>query len=287
MHRQSIGIHLTEQAIVEILSSLPGCGALEVRLGHRALYEAALRHIATPRELRGAVAKLLATAAAVSPLNPTARGRRWPSIRYGLQLVLLPAGDTVLRPLDPTCSIFRPLDPTCSLCFADPVLKKSVLCRSGLEGLGLDEAAVSRCKALVLQAPGEAAAALHRLRASAGIGGRAAFVPPTACLDDLQVVHSARCTISSAVRGSSYYDVIKARRLMTGVVKEVQVLLKHLATWGVTAWNIILDPLLLPHAEYFSGLTFQAHLVQSDSGAASLVAVGAFDAVSHRLVMPF
>ncbi len=79
---------LIEQAVVEILSSLPGCGALEVRLGHRALYEAAL-NFAAPRELRGAVGKLLATAAAVSPLNPTARGKRWPSIRCGLHLLFL------------------------------------------------------------------------------------------------------------------------------------------------------------------------------------------------------
>ena len=61
-------------------------------------------------------------------------------------------------------------------------------CRAGLEGLGLNMEAVARCKALVLQAPGEASAALHRLRASAATGGRAAFAPPLGCLDELQVL---------------------------------------------------------------------------------------------------
>ena len=56
----------------------------------------------------------------------------------------------------------------------------------------------------------------------------------------------------------------------------MQVLLGHLSVWGVTARNILLDPLLLPHADYFSGLTFQAYLVQLDTGAATLVAVGVF-----------
>ena len=160
------------QAVVEILSSLPGCGAFEIRLGHRALYEAALAHIAVPPELRGAAAQLLATAAAVSPLNPTARGKRWPSIRCVLQHVFL--------------SYILPAP-----CWVSLTITHQKPCvdgySSGLEGLGLDGPAVSRCKALVLQAAGEAAAALHRLRASAGTGGKAAFTPPLACLDDLQV----------------------------------------------------------------------------------------------------
>ena len=61
------------------------------------------------------------------------------------------------------------------------------MCRVGLEGLGLDAAAVGRCKALVLQVPGEAAAALHRLRVRADSGAKAAFCPPPTCLDQIQV----------------------------------------------------------------------------------------------------
>lgn len=66
----------------------------------------------------------------------------------------------------------------------------SFTCRVGLEGLGLDAVAVGHCKALVLQVPGEAAAALHRLRARADSGARAAFCPPTACLDEIQASKS-------------------------------------------------------------------------------------------------
>ena len=36
-----------------------------------------------------------------------------------------------------------------------------------------------------------------------------------------------------------------------------------------------MDPLLRPHAEYYSGCAFQLHLVQPDTGASSLLAVGA------------
>jgi len=58
----------------------------------------------------------------------------------------------------------------------------------GLEGLGLDGPAIGRCRALVLQLPGEAAAALHRLRARlASTGGGPLPLPLTAALDHLQV----------------------------------------------------------------------------------------------------
>ncbi len=64
---------------------LPGCEAVEVRLSNRTLFEAALAYTGASRELRSAVAQLLATASAASPLHPTARGKRWPSIRCALQ----------------------------------------------------------------------------------------------------------------------------------------------------------------------------------------------------------
>ena len=43
------------------------------------------RHAGVSRELRGSVAQLLSTASAASPLHATARSKRWPSIRAGLE----------------------------------------------------------------------------------------------------------------------------------------------------------------------------------------------------------
>lgn len=43
----------------------------------------------------------------------------------------------------------------------------------------------------------------------------------------------------------------------------------------MTEFDVILEPLLVPHAEYYSGMTVQLHIVQPDTGITSLVAVGA------------
>jgi histidyl-tRNA synthetase len=182
------------------LAGLPECGEVEVRLGHRALFELSLAFVGVSREARGSVVQLLATAAAASPLHAAARSRRWPAIK------------------------------------------------AGLEGIGLSPEAVGRCRQLVLQAAGEAGAALHRLRTllAHAAAGRAARSGPRphgpaaalACLDELAA------------------------------------LLAHLAAWGLPPACLLVDPLLAPHSDAFSGLLFQCHLVQRDSGAAAVVAAG-------------
>lgn len=70
---------------------LPECGEVEVRLGHRALFELALAHVGVSRETRGSVIQLLSTAGAASPLHATARSKRWPSIKAGLEGIGLSA----------------------------------------------------------------------------------------------------------------------------------------------------------------------------------------------------
>lgn len=61
----------------------PHCAQVEVRLGHRRLFELALDFIGVSREARGSVIQLLSTAAGASPLHATARSKRWPSIKAG------------------------------------------------------------------------------------------------------------------------------------------------------------------------------------------------------------
>lgn len=58
---------------------------MEVRLGHRTLFDLALLFVGVSRELRGSVIQLLATASVASPLLATARSKRWPSIKAGLE----------------------------------------------------------------------------------------------------------------------------------------------------------------------------------------------------------
>lgn len=66
---------------------------VEVRLGHRRLFELALDFIGVSREARGSVIQLLSTAAGASPLHATARSKRWPSIKAGACLLWGWAGE--------------------------------------------------------------------------------------------------------------------------------------------------------------------------------------------------
>ncbi|PSC69649.1 putative serine threonine-kinase GCN2 isoform B [Micractinium conductrix] len=188
----------------EALAELPECGEVEVRLGHRALFELALAFVGVSREARGSVIQLLSTAAAASPLHATARSKRWPAIK------------------------------------------------AGLEGIGLSAEAIGRCRQLVLQAAGEAESALFRLRTMlahatpgrhgsghrAAGGGRPSSAAALACLDELQQ------------------------------------LLQYLQAWGVPQGALLVDPLLAPHSDAFSGSLFQCHLVQGSTGSTAVVAAG-------------
>ena len=64
---------------------------MEVRLGHRSLFELSLAFVGVSREARGSVIQLLSTASAASPLHATARSKRWPSIKAGLEGIGLSA----------------------------------------------------------------------------------------------------------------------------------------------------------------------------------------------------
>jgi len=40
----------------------------------------------------------------------------------------------------------------------------------------------------------------------------------------------------------------------------MQAVLSHLSTWGLPAAGLVLDPLLPPHADYYSGILLQVRL---------------------------
>ncbi|KAK9906778.1 hypothetical protein WJX75_007809 [Coccomyxa subellipsoidea] len=113
--------------------------------------------------------------------------------------------------------------------------------RVALEGLGLSGNAVAGCKQFLLQVPGEAEAALHRLHAKL-------VDAPTGARRPSGQVQAA----------------LEAVRLVTA----------HLRAWGLPGAQVVVDPLLRPHADYYSGVVFQVHLVQLGTGASSLLAVG-------------
>ena len=64
---------------------------------------------------------------------------------------------------------------------------RTTVSRVGLEGLGLDGGAIGRCRGLVLQLPGEAASALHRLRERLRPASGTLAPLLAAALDHLQV----------------------------------------------------------------------------------------------------
>ena len=67
--------------VADALCALPELGAVELRVGHRQLFEAALQFVNAPRDLQPSLVQLLSTAAAASPLHEGARKKRWGPIR--------------------------------------------------------------------------------------------------------------------------------------------------------------------------------------------------------------
>ena len=113
--------------------------------------------------------------------------------------------------------------------------------RAALESLGLPRDSIARIKQLLLQAAGEAQAALHRLST----------------------------TLPQATSGSS-------RSGASGSVwlSDVQTALPLLTAWGVPAGRTIVDPLLPPLADYFTGLIFEVHIVHESTGSSTVIAAG-------------
>ena len=50
--------------------------------------------------------------------------------------------------------------------------------------------------------------------------------------------------------------------------------MEHLHKWGIPAKQILLDPLLRPHADYMTGCLFQIHLIQDSAGTSLAAAAG-------------
>jgi hypothetical protein len=214
------------KATVQVLEVLPDLGPWEVRLNHRVLFSATLAALQLPPNSATAVMGQLATAAGVSPGAPEARAACWPGIR------------------------------------------------NGLDGVGLDSGPVSRCRAAVLQLPGPLAQALQQLRgfllgggapaasgsanntASGGgntpghrKGDAGGLISPRPANNN--TTSTAHHTPAAAGAGGPPAGLVGA------ALEEMGLLGGHLGAWGVGPGRVLLDPLLRPHADYYSGALFQ------------------------------
>ena len=112
--------------------------------------------------------------------------------------------------------------------------------RIGLEGVRVSEDSIKKCKDILLGTAGNPEDSIFRLRKMLSGGGAA---------------HSS-----------------KASRLEQ-CLTEMSYVISLLKAWGVPAHRIVLDPLLHPPSDYFSGLLCQFYLIES-TGHSSVVAVG-------------
>ncbi|KAI8469455.1 MAG: hypothetical protein J3K34DRAFT_459347 [Monoraphidium minutum] len=136
--------------------------------------------------------------------------------------------------------------------------------RAGLDGLGLDSDPV----------PGRLRDALPRLRSFL----RDAAPPKGA---------------AAAARGSGGGGAAAAAARGPGAAAwgaaadELAALGAHLAVWGLSDVQVLLDPLIAPLGDYFSGVLFQVHLVSLATGMSSQVAAGGrYDALLRSLWSP-
>ena len=90
------------------------------------------------------------------------------------------------------------------------------------------------------QVPGEAEAALHRLQAKL-----------------------------ATARGP-----LPRQAALTAAIEGIALLMGHLGAWGVPSARVMLEPMMRPPAEFYSGVLCEVHLVHPETKACTLFAVG-------------
>jgi len=121
--------------------------------------------------------------------------------------------------------------------------------RGALEGLGLSADSVARLKQLLLQLSGEAQATLHRLSTT------------------LLQTHTTSVSRSSTTSASGSSAI-------PFWLSEIQAVLPLVTAWGLPAHRLVIDPVLPPQADYYSGLLFEVHLVHESTGSSTVISAG-------------
>ena len=117
-----------------------------------------------------------------------------------------------------------------------------------LTALGLARDIVSKIKEIFVQCSGDFQSILHKLNV---------FIPQKKSKGTGQTVHQTH----------AWFEELKS-------------LYSFLDSFGVPNTHVVLDPLLSPQEDYFSGILFELHLVDDMDGSSTLVAAGGrFDAL--------
>lgn len=130
------------------------------------------------------------------------------------------------------------------------------LAKTALEGLGIGTDTLKQLKELFLQASGEPHSSLHRL---------------------LKLFPSTSGNRTYENKPGTIYN-------KNAWIETIQGILPLLSALGMPQGKIAVEPLLVPQADYFSGLIFEFHSVDESTGISNLVAAGGrFDALLKSL----
>ncbi|GIL65935.1 hypothetical protein Vafri_19563, partial [Volvox africanus] len=286
------------KAVTQVLDQfLPELGRYEVRVSHRAIERALYDSMGLPpaaaasagaaaetsgggaatgsgagrlREADVAVRRLIATALRASPMLGAVRGelryKAWPSVKAGLDGFGLPA-DRVAR-------------------------FKRCVC----ELPGDVQGALARLKAYLQEASASASAASASaaVAASPGVGGQAMSTATASAVwkvatspagHSTPVIKAATATATGMPPSSQPRNagggsggggsggsgggggaanpatVSSLPSTLALAMEEVAMVVQLLDVWGVPTGQVVLDPLMSPAAEYYSGVFFQVHLL--------------------------
>ncbi|GMH33793.1 hypothetical protein BSKO_01627 [Bryopsis sp. KO-2023] len=121
--------------------------------------------------------------------------------------------------------------------------------QNALEGLGLSSSVVRHCRRYITKLAGDPDTVLPQLRSALLSEGQSVVRPGVAlCLEELET------------------------------------LISLLSVWNLQPDQVVVEPLMKPEAEYYSGVFFQIHMSQPSSGTNILVGIGGrYDKLLNRL----
>ncbi|GIM05041.1 hypothetical protein Vretimale_9508, partial [Volvox reticuliferus] len=288
------------KAVTQVLDQfIPELGRYEVRISHRAIERAlydsmGLSPAATAsasaatgtsgggaaagsgaggsREADLAVRRLIATALRASPMLGAVRGelryKAWPSVKAGLDGFGLPA-DRVARFKRCVCEL--PGDIHSALARLKAYLQEAstaaaaVAASPGVGGQAKSTAEASTVWKVATTPTGHAAPATKAAGATASAA--ATGMPPSS-----QSRNAGGGSGGSGGSGggngpsgggsaANPTPVSSLSSTLALAMEEVAMVVQLLDVWGVAASQVVLDPLMSPTAEYYSGVFFQVHLL--------------------------
>ncbi|GAX82154.1 hypothetical protein CEUSTIGMA_g9582.t1 [Chlamydomonas eustigma] len=238
--------------ITQVLDGMPELGQYEIRINHRQLLELLLGSLGFPKDAVAPALQLLSTAASTTCqlryLNPQVYNHGWTT--HSEWLVVTYYLFMIQGSSASSSNSHYPLLANEGQLTGRARLWPAI--RAGLEGLGLSQESINRCKQGILSLPGEAFSSIDRLRSHMR-----------------EVLKS-----SNSLQASAF-----------AALDELQIFARHLSSWG--CGPVLVDPLLVrPETDYYKSCMFQVHLL-GPSGDTAMVAVGGrYDALLRSMWTP-